>query len=70
MVVFLVCKAIIENSRLSQKQIIIETGLSERMVRYCLKELSKKNIVQESFDFSDLRYKYYEINREINDYRE
>lgn len=47
---------------LSQKEIILETKLSSRIVKYRLKELVKSKIVTERVSFCDLRTKQYQLN--------
>jgi DNA-binding MarR family transcriptional regulator len=43
----------------SQLQLISMTGLSERAVKYSVKELVAKGAISEKTDFSDMRRKNY-----------
>jgi len=44
---------------MTQREIIGETTLSPRTVKYAIKKLKEKKIVQERPDFNDMRSKYY-----------
>jgi DNA-binding MarR family transcriptional regulator len=50
------------NSGISQKQIILETGLSERAVRNNLKQLEEFGLISSSRDVHNLNFKRYKIN--------
>ena len=62
MVVFLVLKTIIENKIINQKQIINHTQLSERTIRNSLKRLLNSNLITETIELTDLRFKFYKLN--------
>jgi len=62
-VVFLVLKTIIENRLTNQRIIISQSNLSERTVRNSLKKLLNLGIITQTINFSDLRFKFYKINR-------
>ncbi len=60
----LVLQALADSELLTQEQIAEETGLSERSVKYALKELVSKQIISEQQDFCDMRRKSYKIRGE------
>ena len=55
----LVLKVLQLNGWMTQREIIGETTLSPRTVKYAIKKLKEKKIVQERPDFNDMRSKYY-----------
>jgi len=57
----LVLQAFADSGFLTQEQIAAETGLSERSVKYALKELVSRRIISEQQDFCDMRRKSYKI---------
>ncbi|NQU98322.1 winged helix-turn-helix domain-containing protein [Candidatus Woesearchaeota archaeon] len=61
MVVFLVLQTIIKNERISQRELIKKTNLSERTIRNHLKFLLYERMILAREDISDLRYKFYEL---------
>lgn len=44
---------------MTQREIIRETTLPSRTVKYAIKKLKEKEIVQEKPDLNDMRGKYY-----------
>ena len=48
-------------SNISQKAIILETGLSERCVRNILKYLEEIGLISSSRDFRNLNFKRYKL---------
>ncbi|WP_342765645.1 helix-turn-helix domain-containing protein [Methanolobus chelungpuianus] len=57
--VFNVLKA---NGQMTQKDIIRETVLPSRTVRYAISRLKDEQILMERFNFIDSRQSFYEIN--------
>jgi DNA-binding MarR family transcriptional regulator len=55
----LVLKVLQLNGWMTQREIIGETTLPPRTVKYAIKKLKEKKIVQERPDFNDMRSKYY-----------
>jgi transcription initiation factor IIE alpha subunit len=62
----LVFKALEAKGQLTQKEIIRETILPSRTVRYALNRLKEEEILQERFYFIDSRQSLYEIKRHEN----
>lgn len=62
----LVFKALEAKGQLTQKEIIRETILPSRTVRYALNRLKEEEILQERFYFIDSRQSLYEIKRPEN----
>ncbi|MFH1821942.1 MAG: winged helix-turn-helix domain-containing protein [Methanobacteriota archaeon] len=54
-----VLKVLQLNGRMTQKDIILETTLPPRTVKYAIKKLKDSNIVQEKPRLNDMRSKYY-----------
>jgi len=59
----LVFKVLEANGQMTQKDIIRETVLPSRTVRYALSRLKDEQILMERFNFSDSRQSLYEIRR-------
>jgi DNA-binding MarR family transcriptional regulator len=55
----LVLKILQLNGWMTQKEIIGETTLPPRTVKYAIKKLKEQKIVREKPDFKDMRSKYY-----------
>ena len=62
----LVYKSLEANGQMTQKDIIRETILPSRTVRYALNRLKKEEILMEFFNFIDSRQRLYEIKRICN----
>ena len=60
----LVFKVLESGSLLTQKDIVAETYLPPRTVRYALNRLKEKDILQERFYFQDARQSLYGLNPE------
>lgn len=63
----LVFKVLEANGRMTQKDIIRETILPSRTVRYALNRLKDEQILMERFNFIDSRQSFYEINGYSNE---
>nr|WP_256623657.1 hypothetical protein [Methanolobus chelungpuianus] len=50
------------NGQMTQKDIIRETVLPSRTVRYAISRLKDEQILMERFNFIDSRQSFYEIN--------
>jgi len=61
----LVFKALEAKGQLTQKEIIRETILPSRTVRYALNRLKEEEILQERFYFIDSRQSLYEIKKSV-----
>lgn len=59
----LVYKVLEYNGELTQKQIVEESLLSPRTVRYALNELESAGIVEEDIYFADARQRLYRLTR-------
>ncbi len=55
-----VLKILQMNGRMTQRDIVDETTLPSRTVKYAIKKLRESNIVQEKPSLNDMRSKYYE----------
>jgi DNA-binding MarR family transcriptional regulator len=55
----LVLKILQLNGWMTQREIVGETNLPPRTVKYAIKKLKEQKIVQEKPDFKDMRRKYY-----------
>lgn len=55
----LVLKILQLNGWMTQREIIRETTLPPRTVKYAIKRLKEKEIVREKPDLNDMRSKYY-----------
>ena len=53
--------ALSSSASITQDQLISITGLSERSVKYALKDLGSNNFISEQMDFSDMRRKSYKL---------
>ena len=53
---------ILKERSLTQKQLIIATGLTDRAIRYILSKLLKDKIILQRASLFDARQKYYEVN--------
>jgi transcription initiation factor IIE alpha subunit len=62
----LVFKTLEANGQMTQKDIIRETILPSRTVRYALNRLKEEKILMERFYFIDSRQSLYEINKSVN----
>ena len=62
----LVFKALETKGQMTQKEIIRETILPSRTVRYALNRLKEEKILTERFYFIDSRQSLYEINKSVN----
>jgi transcription initiation factor IIE alpha subunit len=62
----LVFKTLEAKGQMTQKEIIHETILPSRTVRYALNRLKEEKILMERFYFIDSRQSLYEINRSVN----
>jgi len=62
----LVFKILESKGQMTQKEIIHETILPSRTVRYALNRLKEEEILIELFYFLDSRQKLYEIKRSAN----
>jgi len=62
----LVFKALEAKGQMTQKEIIRETILPSRTVRYALGRLKEEKILMERFYFIDSRQSLYEIKRPLN----
>jgi hypothetical protein len=62
----LVFKTLEANGQMTQKDIIRETILPSRTVRYALNRLKEEKILMERFYFIDSRQSLYEINKSLN----
>jgi DNA-binding Lrp family transcriptional regulator len=62
----LVFKSLQANGQMTQKEIIRETILPSRTVRYAINRLKEDEILQELFYFIDSRQRLYEIKRSTN----
>jgi transcription initiation factor IIE alpha subunit len=62
----LVFKALEAKGQLTKKEIIRETILPSRTVRYALNRLKEEEILQERFYFIDSRQSLYEIKKPEN----
>ncbi|MCO5382903.1 MAG: winged helix-turn-helix transcriptional regulator [Methanosarcina barkeri] len=62
----LVFKTLKAKGQMTQKEIIRETILPSRTVRYALNRLKEEKILMERFYFIDPRQSLYEINRPVN----
>ena len=62
----LVYKSLEANGQMTQKDIIRETILPSRTVRYALNRLKQEEILMELFNFLDSRQRLYEIKRVCN----
>jgi transcription initiation factor IIE alpha subunit len=62
----LVFKALEAKGQMTQKEIIRETILPSRTVRYALNRLKEEEILQERFYFIDSRQSLYEIKKSEN----
>ncbi|AGB48866.1 hypothetical protein Metho_0605 [Methanomethylovorans hollandica DSM 15978] len=63
----LVFKILEANGRMTQKDIIRETILPSRTVRYAINRLKDEHILMERFNFIDSRQSFYEINGYSNE---
>ena len=64
----LVFKTLEANGQMTQKEIIHETILPSRTVRYALNRLKEEEILIELFYFLDSRQRLYEIKRSANEF--
>jgi DNA-binding MarR family transcriptional regulator len=55
----LVLKILKLNGWMTQREIIMETALSPRTVKYAIKKLKERKIVQEKPGLGDMRNRYY-----------
>jgi DNA-binding MarR family transcriptional regulator len=55
----LVLKILQLNGWMTQREIIVETTLPPRTVKYAIKKLKEQKIVKEKPDLNDMRGKYY-----------
>ena len=62
----LVFKTLEAKGQMTQKEIIHETILPSRTVRYAINRLKEEEILQERFYFIDSRQSLYEIKRSEN----
>jgi transcription initiation factor IIE alpha subunit len=62
----LVFKSLEANGQMTQKEIIRETILPSRTVRYAINRLKEEEILRELFYFIDSRQRLYEIKRSTN----
>ncbi|MDY9927870.1 helix-turn-helix domain-containing protein [Methanosarcina sp.] len=62
----LVFKTLEANGQMTQKDIIRETILPSRTVRYALNRLKEEKILMEKFYFLDSRQSLYEIKRQVS----
>jgi transcription initiation factor IIE alpha subunit len=62
----LVFKALESKGQMTQKEIIRETILPSRTVRYAINRLKEEEILMELFYFIDSRQSLYEIKRPVN----
>ncbi|MCC4771672.1 winged helix-turn-helix transcriptional regulator [Methanosarcina sp. DH2] len=62
----LVFKTLESNGQMTQKDIIRETILPSRTVRYALNRLKEEKILMEKFYFLDSRQSLYEIKRQVS----
>lgn len=62
----LVFKTLEANGQMTQKDIIRETILPSRTVRYALSRLKEEKILLERFYFLDSRQSLYEIKKPVN----
>ena len=62
----LVYKSLEANGQMTQKDLIRETILPSRTVRYALNRLKQEEILLELFNFLDSRQRLYEIKRICN----
>lgn len=58
----LVYKVLEYGGRLTQKEIIEETYLPPRTVRYALNRLKDEDIIEERFNFKDARQSLYDLS--------
>lgn len=58
----LVYKVLEYGGRLTQKEIIEETYLPSRTVRYALNRLKDEDIIEERFNFKDARQTLYDLS--------
>ena len=54
-----VLKVLQLNGSMTQREIVVETTLPPRTVKYAIKKLKESNIVQEKLSLNDMRSKYY-----------
>jgi transcription initiation factor IIE alpha subunit len=52
---------LLSQKSLTQKQLIIATGLTDRAIRYILSKLLKDKIILQRASLLDARQKYYEV---------
>jgi hypothetical protein len=62
----LVFKTLEAKGQMTQKDIIRETILPPRTVRYAISRLKKENVLTERFYFIDSRQSLYDIKRHVN----
>ncbi len=62
----LVFKTLEANGQMTQKDLIRETILPSRTVRYALNRLKEEKILMERFYFLDSRQSLYEIKRQVS----
>lgn len=55
------------NEGICPSDIMSNTNMSERTVRYALKRLRDNNIVEIRMSLHDLRFRTYRVNRSLND---
>lgn len=63
----LVFKVLETKGQMTQKEIINETILPSRTVRYAINRLKEEEILMERFYFIDSRQSLYEIKRPVNE---
>lgn len=63
----LVFKILEAKGQMTQKEIIRETILPSRTVRYAINRLKEEEILMERFYFIDSRQSLYEIKRSVNE---
>jgi transcription initiation factor IIE alpha subunit len=63
----LVFKTLETKGQMTQKEIIHETILPSRTVRYAINRLKEEEILMERFYFIDSRQSLYEIKRPVNE---
>jgi transcription initiation factor IIE alpha subunit len=61
-----VFKTLEANGQMTQKDLIRETILPSRTVRYALNRLKEEKILMERFYFLDSRQSLYEIKRQVS----
>ncbi|MDD1702290.1 MAG: winged helix-turn-helix transcriptional regulator [Methanoregula sp.] len=63
----LVYKVLEANGNLTQKDLIRETSLPSRTVRYALGRLKENNVLVERYYFTDARQSLYGLNKPLQD---